>query len=248
MEEYITKDGYECIKLGETNCHFYLYCPKMNAMICASKLQVKETSLYVCGIGLIDCDNLEDFKEIKKSIAYRIWYGILSRIGKGNYKEVKISREWRRFSNFKKFHDENYRDGFVIDKDLRSSRYEKIYSAETCSYIPQTLNSAIRERSCDRFSFKKDDKGNYFFLYTVYGSKPYNIYDRTLEGICEKYSIFRCTRVLSIYNEYRKELNPKVGKAIETFYDFKNYYERLYADCIGNIKTIMKQIDDGKLW
>lgn len=248
-QEYITKDGYKCIKLGETNSCIYLYCPKMNAMTCAPKLQVEQTTLWVCGLGLVDCNNLEEFKAIKKSVAYRNWHGILSRIGKGKYIEVEISREWIRFSNFKRFHDENYRDGFVIDKDLRSDRYHKKYSAETCSYIPVALNTAIRERSYDRFNFKKDNKGNYFFHYIVSGKgKTCIIYDRTIEGICEKYSIFRCTRVLSIYNEYWRELSPDVRKAIETLYDFKNYYERLYADCVGDIKPIMKQIEDGRLW
>lgn len=247
-ETFITSDGYECVKLGETTSMYYLYSPKCGAMCVAPKLHVNNTSIKVCGIGYVDCSNLDEFKAIRKSKAYEIWHGILLRIGKGKYKDVKLSPEWHYFSFFKKFHDANYRDGFIIDKDLRSGRYSKMYSEMTCSYIPKSLNTAIYERSREFDGFKRDKNGDYFFYYIINGHRQTIITDKTIEGICEKFAIYRCTRVLSIYNEYWKLLNKDVREAINVLYDYKNYYERIYAECVGNVSVICKQIDNGLVW
>lgn len=79
------------------------------------------------GIGYIDANSISEFHMMRKSQAFRIWYGILSRLGKGAYKDVGIANEWRLFSNFQKFHEKWYHSGFVIDKDLLSGG-KKLYS------------------------------------------------------------------------------------------------------------------------
>jgi hypothetical protein len=249
VETFQSKDGYAVRIVGETNNVYYLYCKEEGAMMSAPKSRVNETYLRVCNIGYIDCNNVSEFKEIKKSVAYKIWHGILLRIGKRNYKDVKLSPEWHYFSFFKKFHEANYHEGFVIDKDLLSGRYGKIYSAYTCSYIPQSLNSIIRERSKEFKPFKKDDEGYYFFYYNIGGyCKPHIIRAKTIEEICEKYSIYRCTRVLSVYSEYWKYLSDNVRKALIVLYDYKNYYDRIYSLCVGDTYVVCKQIDENKLW
>lgn len=42
----------------------------------------------------------------------------------------------------KKWFEENYVEGYALDKDLLS-RGAKVYSAETCCYIPPEINSAL---------------------------------------------------------------------------------------------------------
>uniref|UniRef100_UPI0025E42AF4 hypothetical protein n=1 Tax=Prevotella sp. TaxID=59823 RepID=UPI0025E42AF4 len=251
VRTFQSKDGYIVHVVGETHNCYYLYCEEEGAMMSAPKYRVSETYLRVCNVGFIDCNKVSEFKEIKKSAAYKVWHGILLRIGKGNYENVQLSSEWHYFSFFKKFHDVNYQEGFVIDKDLRSGRYDKMYSARTCSYIPKSLNTAIYERSKDFKPFEIDSTGCYYFTYSStygYDQRPHIIRDKTIEGICEKYALYRCTRVLSIYNEYWRQLNDDVRKAICTLYDFKNYYERIYSLCIHDPYVVMHQLDDGLLW
>jgi hypothetical protein len=43
-------------------------------------------------------------------------------------------------SNFKKWYDVNYIQGYQLDKDLLNEG-NKIYSAANCRYIPQAINS-----------------------------------------------------------------------------------------------------------
>lgn len=62
------------------------------------------------------------------------------------YKDVYVCDEWHNFQVFADWHDKNYRefDGFKtqLDKDLIKNG-NKIYSPETCCYIPQYLNTFV---------------------------------------------------------------------------------------------------------
>lgn len=58
------------------------------------------------------------------------------------YTNVTVSEDWHYLSNFKKWFEENYVEGYALDKDLLS-RGTKVYSAETCCYIPPEINSAL---------------------------------------------------------------------------------------------------------
>lgn len=58
------------------------------------------------------------------------------------YTNVTVSEDWHYLSNFKKWFEENYVEGYALDKDLLS-RGAKVYSAETCCYIPPEINSAL---------------------------------------------------------------------------------------------------------
>lgn len=56
------------------------------------------------------------------------------------YKDVTMCEEWKRFSVFKKWFDTNYVEGYDLDKDLLSDNGRKIYSPDTCCFIPHRLN------------------------------------------------------------------------------------------------------------
>ena len=82
-----------------------------------------------------------------KTYAYNVWSNIIARcydkkvhIKLPTYKYATVCEEWHNFQNFAKWHEENYVEGWHIDKDLLSGD-NKIYSPETCLYIPVSLNS-----------------------------------------------------------------------------------------------------------
>lgn len=102
----------------------------------------------VCGVGLFDADysNLKD-KRTKK--AYRDWnnmlqrcYGISNFSSKPAYKECVVCEEWHSFLKFREWFDENYIEGYVLDKDVLI-KGNKIYSPNTCSYIPSFINAIL---------------------------------------------------------------------------------------------------------
>lgn len=65
------------------------------------------------------------------------------------YKDCSVCEEWRYFSNFKKWFDENYIDGYSLDKDILIQG-NKIYSPQTCCFVPQQINAMITKSSAIR--------------------------------------------------------------------------------------------------
>lgn len=81
---------------------------------------------------------------------YSIWRQMLSRCY--NPKNPKYHRyglrgyvvtpEWHNFQNYYTWYMENQVSGYQVDKDL-TSPHSKIYSPDTCSFIPKELNAML---------------------------------------------------------------------------------------------------------
>lgn len=92
--------------------------------------------------------------------SYKVWRSILQRcfnkkvhIIRPTYSNVRVCDEWLKFSNFKEWFDKNYpydleKKGFrlELDKDLLSGD-EKIYSPETCVFLPHTVNNFLANKT-----------------------------------------------------------------------------------------------------
>ena len=94
------------------------------------------------GIGI------NDMPLSKRSRAYNVWRHLLKRCRGNNrskaYKDCSICDEWKLFSNFKKFYDDNCTDDtFHLDKDLLVQGNKK-YSPETCAFLPREINETIK--------------------------------------------------------------------------------------------------------
>lgn len=100
----------------------------------------------VRGKGKNDYDGIltVDGKIIK---SYTTWDNMLARCYSGEYQKTKpsyvgcyVCDDWLNFSEFKKWFDENYVEGWQLDKDLIDIK-NKMYSPSTCVFIPGWLNS-----------------------------------------------------------------------------------------------------------
>lgn len=81
--------------------------------------------------------------------SYKAWYNMLVRCyckiyqkRQPSYIGCYVSDNWKEYSNFKVFYDNNYRAGYQLDKDLISPG-NKEYGVATCSYIPQQVNLVL---------------------------------------------------------------------------------------------------------
>lgn len=81
-----------------------------------------------------------------KTKEYNAWKVMLERcyrLERSNrnksYASVIVCEEWHNFQNFAKWFEENYIEGFQLDKDILSTGV-KIYSPETCCFVPQEIN------------------------------------------------------------------------------------------------------------
>lgn len=78
--------------------------------------------------------------------AYKDWTNVLIRCYNERvlkkfptYRGCSMSDDWLHFSKFKEWHDANYIEGYELDKDILV-KGNRVYSAETCCYIPTHLN------------------------------------------------------------------------------------------------------------
>lgn len=132
--------------------------------------------------------------------AHSIWNGMRERCRSG---KATIDTEWENFENFYRFFKENYVEGWHLDKDLLSNKNNKIYSENTCVFIPQSLNSWITcftrikhpiFKRCGKFHF-------------VLGKKTYT-FENEIEATKTYYTI-KTKELKDLYAKYKDKLSSK---------------------------------------
>lgn len=127
----------------------------------------------IYGIGVNDTKKCSHLK------SYTTWKDIIRRCYDKNSKSYKyygakgvtVCDEWKLYSNFKKWYDENYIEGYVIDKDIKGG---KVYSPDSCMFISK--KDSIREMTSRRdSSYISEIKSGY--KSNFYGKKPKNTKD-----------------------------------------------------------------------
>lgn len=100
----------------------------------------------VCGYGENDLDNVVGNK------GYLRWHHMLRRCyakGDPSYVGCSVDERWRKISDFLPWFEDNYIEGFELDKDLYIPG-NKVYSEDTCLFIPKYLNTFIRTPGRER--------------------------------------------------------------------------------------------------
>ncbi len=118
--------------------------------------------------------------------AYSLWRSVVQRccdIEFKNkniaYRNVLLCEEWRYFMAFREWWLKFYKEGYDIDKDLLSSA-GKIYSPNTCLFVPEWLNLFIK----DSTNMPDHDKG-------VFYEKDRNKFKATLKHLDKTLNIGR---------------------------------------------------------
>lgn len=165
-----------------------------------------------------DCKGLNDVYCQANSICYRRWQSILERTSplynRKAYENVKVCEEWLTFSNFKKWFDENYVEGFAIDKDLLSLPNNKIYSPQTCCFIPRIINNAIKKYPTDKqIGIYLISDGRYRVVLSAYSKQTLVGYFNSLEDAQLAYKLAKEKYIKELAIKYFKE-----GKITERVY------------------------------
>jgi hypothetical protein len=116
--------------------------------------------------------------------AYHCWCHLLERCydekalnKRPGYRDVYVADEWLQFTQFKAWYDSNYRDGYVLDKDI-IIRKNRIYSPDACAFVPVHINNIILDTKAARgncpigITFRKD-VNKYSARVTQYGKRVY---------------------------------------------------------------------------
>lgn len=97
----------------------------------------------IFGVGINDVSCTDPSYSCWHSIHRRAYSDVYHKT-KPSYIGTEVSEEWHLLSNFKRWFDENYVEGWAIDKDLLSeTKPGKLYSQSTCCFLPSQINSAI---------------------------------------------------------------------------------------------------------
>ena len=114
--------------------------------------QAGKRKLLIQGHGKNDvefstCPNIDGKRY--KHVAYQIWQDMLRRCFSEAYLSThtsyigtKCSDDWKLFSKFLIWFNKNYISGYQLDKDLLY-RGNKLYSENTCIFIPPQVNTYI---------------------------------------------------------------------------------------------------------
>lgn len=127
-----------------------------------------KTKKLVCGVGINDAgyvvqkfETIEVGGKQKQKLVwmcdyYRAWKGMLRRCydtklheRQPTYKGCTVSDNWLKFTNFKAWMEKQDFEGKQLDKDLLIQG-NKVYSAETCVFVTQMVNSFTIDRGNDR--------------------------------------------------------------------------------------------------
>jgi hypothetical protein len=122
---YMTTTGSQHIRLGKVR-------------------DLLHPSIYGVGYAGISEPNQSCLSDSKQ---YNVWNGMLRRcycekqqVRNPTYADCSVCVEWHNYQNFLKWFDENYVQGFQLDKDTKVEG-NKVYSPTTCVFISKEDNS-----------------------------------------------------------------------------------------------------------
>ena len=129
-----------------------------NKRISQSKKGVERKDLKrkIYGFGVCDVEYSVFLEDGSIMPSYNVWHDMLRRCysEKLHKKEpayigCSICDGWHRFSAFKDWFDNNYIKGYSLDKDILV-KGNKLYSPDTCCFVPKELNSLLTNRKNHR--------------------------------------------------------------------------------------------------
>jgi hypothetical protein len=114
----------------------------------------------VFGVGYLGEGEYESRENGKLTKVYATWCHMLERCYYEKYHkryptyiDCKVSEEWHNFQNFAKWYENNYYEVegeiMCLDKDILI-KHNKIYSPETCIFVPQTINTLFVKNNKNR--------------------------------------------------------------------------------------------------
>ena len=172
----------------------------------------------VYGVGYLGEGKYKAFENGKLTDKYDIWQDMLRRCYDpklhekySTYKDCEVEDKWLNFQHMGKWIDENYYEilgeTMCLDKDILC-KGNKIYSRETCIFVPQRINSLFTKRDNARgknpIGVSDLPSGNYqAYCNDGYGKSIY------LGSYSSKQETFQ------VYKQYKEKLIKEVIDSYE---------------------------------
>ena len=182
------------------------------------------------GVGILDVDFSRTYDaKIKKS--YFVWTAILYRCYTQNrtpdyasYEGCYICEEWKLFSNFLKWFNDNYVEGYAIDKDILC-KGNKCYCPEYCVFVPQSINNVILTK-------KRSDHQLPIGVYET----PNGTYSVKLRKYGKSVTVGTFNNTSEAFAAYKREKESHIKEVAQKHFDDNKITRRVY-DALMNYKV-----------
>ena len=171
----------------------------------------------VCGVG-IKGKSLSIINGTRNK-AYMRWKSMLRRCYVNNippYIGCSVCNEWLLFTNFEYWFEHNYIDGYELDKDILIDG-NKVYSPETCCFVPSQINSLIHNRIKSNYKYPRgisyDNKLNKYKV-QLGNKREYLGYFSNIDDANHVYLLAKKKNILDVANKYKDKITKNVYEAL----------------------------------
>ena len=186
----------------------------------------------VFGIGFIGVGKFKSLDENGKSTkCYNTWVDMLMRCydpkyheKKPTYKSCTVDEQWHNFQNFAQWYYSNYYEfedeKLALDKDILH-KGNKMYSPETCVFLPVSINSLFTKSNNTRGKFPIGvyKMGNKFKAYLSKDNGK-QIYLGTYDTPNEAFLVYKKAKeeyIKEVANEYKDKIPQKLYDAMMNY-------------------------------
>jgi len=177
------------------------------------------------GIGYVGEGKYKPKVNGKMSRQYRVWDAMMRRcyepVTKRNstYYDVSVCEEWHNFQNFAEWFDQNYVEGWYMDKDILCYECRK-YSPETCCFVPNEVNTVFKKNNQSTYNLPKGvypKDGKYQSSIQMFGKQCYLGFFDTIEEAHEVYCTRKKMYLKEVADKWKGKIDDRVYKGILNF-------------------------------
>lgn len=219
LSEFIDAKTPVAIKCPRHGIFYQQPQSHMNGCGCEKCKRIDGRGLYL-GVAINDVDEY-----LQKEKSYILWSGMVGRCyneknlqKRPTYRGCVVCDEWLIFSNFKRWFDEHYIEGYQLDKDILV-KGNKVYSPDTCCFVPQEVNTL--------FTTCRKKRGKYpigvsfinakqkFIACVAIGGKNKTIgHFDSQEKAFEAYKIAKEAHIKEMADKWKDKLDPRAYEAL----------------------------------
>ena len=167
-------------------------------------------------------------EKVMNTASYNTWRHMLIRCYDKKYQEKQptyigctVFDEWKSFAIFKKWFNENYVEGYELDKDILV-KGNKVYSPKTCCFVPAYINTLFTKSNASRGNFPigvaRSKNGLRFIANITINNKTKHLgaYD-TIEEAFFAYKQAKEEWIKEVANKWKNKIAPNVYEALMNY-------------------------------
>jgi hypothetical protein len=231
-QKFMTNEGYEIEIIKKITKAIYTISFEDGTLLNKDISQIKKGEVKnpnhksVLGVGYIGIGEYKIRKNGKVSKSYTLWRNMLQRCycpkfkkKHTTYKDCYVSEEWHNFQNFAEWVDENYIEGFELDKDILQ-KGNKFYSKEKCFFIPKEINTLLIKCDLVRGHLPigvNETRGKFSSHLSKKCIRMTLGYYDTPEEAFEAYKNAKEKHIKEIAEEYKSQITEQVYQALMNY-------------------------------